>query len=188
MVFKAFVDEIVADVNTRLPELASCASHFGRFTAEEIARFAVQTPAVRVAFLGIDDIRIVSGGMRDVTVQMAMFVWTREAPQLPRDVAALAIIEALAESIPQNRWGMDCAMDPTDIQGQNLYNTQVGTKGLTVWAVSWNQVLRIGVAEDLDDDLPPVSVVPSHLYAGYVPEIGIDFEAAYKLLQGPEND
>lgn len=181
MIFVDYVEAIVAAVKAALPALKSCESHPGRFDIKEIQNFATQTPAVRVAFLGIESIDLVNGGERDVTTQMAMFVWTREAPGLPRDVSALNIINALAELVPENRWDIDCTFDPTGIRAQNLYSGEVAKKGLMVWALSWHQVLRIGEADmfGIDDE---VAIIPDELYVAYEPDVGEG--AAYTPLQG----
>lgn len=116
------------------------ASHSGRFSAGELARVAVNAPAVFIAVLAQSNINSQSGS-DSATVSFAAFVVTKDSPNPPRDVSALAVVDALKHIIPENRWGLTDEAEgvPKNIQAQNLFSADIDTKGVAMWALSWQQ-------------------------------------------------
>lgn len=144
---------IVNGIKAKLPTLKDCKPHPGRFSLAELKATAAKTPAVRVACLGISEIRPVAAGVEAVT-QWAAFIITGDRPQLPRDSGALTLIAALMPFIPLNCWGLDDEVDSArQVRADNLFSREIDANGVALWAVSWRHEVTLGEVdpEALDD-------------------------------------
>jgi len=142
---------------------ADCATGPGRMTEDEIKRMAVKTPAIRVACLGLPKAEAVGDGEVDRDVAFAAYILTTDKPRLPRDTAALAMVEDLLLRLPGQRWD-EANVHPVGesaATAENLYSSKLGTTGITLWAVVWTQRVRMG-----DNAYPNGPVLSAELYAG----------------------
>lgn len=147
---------MVTEIQAKIPELAdSCAAHGGRFTPGDIKRYAMKSPAVLVACLGIVSFTDDGGGSLDALAQWGAFVVTTDRAKLPRDVGALAIVEALAPVIATNNWSGEASDLPEGIKGDNLYSGSIDGAGVALWAITWRQKCVLGGLDlsTLDDFL-----------------------------------
>ncbi|HYG91204.1 MAG TPA: hypothetical protein VD978_33675 [Azospirillum sp.] len=142
---------------------ADCATGPGRMTEAEIKSMAVKTPAVRVACLGLPKAEAVGDGEVDRDVAFAAYILTTDKPKLPRDTAALAMVEDLLLRLPGQRWGKANvhAVAESAATAENLYSSKLGNTGVTLWAVVWTQKVRMG-----DNAYPNGPVLSAELYAG----------------------
>lgn len=146
---------IIAEVREKVSVLQeNCQAHGGRFDKGEIRRVAIKSPVVLIACLGLLGAESDGCGEVDAVFQWGAFVVTTDKPQLPRDAGALAIVTALANIIPGNRWGA-AASEPERIRGDNLFSGQLEGAGVALWAITWQQKLTLGGLEEatLDDFL-----------------------------------
>lgn len=127
------------------------AAHSGRFSSSELGRVSAKAPAVFIAALAQSNINS-RNGSDTATVSWAAFVVTRDFPNLPRDVSALAVVDALKHIIPENRWGLtdEAEGTPKNIQAQNLFSADIDTKGVAMWALSWQQDIADTSALDVN--------------------------------------
>lgn len=148
-------DEITAGILAEIPTLGSCQTFGGRLAQGDIKRFALKSPAVLVACLGITSIQDDGGGAIESVCTWGAFVVTTDKPQLPRDTGALAIVESLATLIPNNYWDDNASGIPERIKGDNLYNGSIDGAGVALWVVTWQQKATMGGLDmaDLDDFL-----------------------------------
>jgi len=114
------------------------AAHPGRFDAGELRRCATKAPIVLVSALGASDIQ--DGGEVQGLCQMAAFVLCRDLPRLPRDVAALSLVERLLRAVPGNDWSGQASQAPRDLRAENLFSGELDQAGVALWAVSWRQL------------------------------------------------
>jgi len=151
---------VVAALRASLPRLAGktvkVEAHAGRFDAAELKRISAQAPAVFVAVLGLADISESCGDV-SATCQVLAIVVCKDAPALPRDLAALGMMGALAKIVPGNEWNGAAEKAPEDIRCDNLFSATLDQAGVAMWGVAWRQratVARTGVtdaeAEGLD--------------------------------------
>ncbi len=142
---------------------ADCATGPGRMTEAEIKTMAVRTPAIRVACLGLPKAEAVGDGEVDRDVAFAAYILTTDKPRLPRDTAALAMVEDLLLRLPGQRWETDSvhAIAESAATAENLYSSKLGNTGVTLWAVVWTQTVRMG-----DNAYPNGPVLSAELYAG----------------------
>ncbi len=182
MILQDVLDAIVSGIHTALPELYQCKSHPGRFTLDELRSFAVATPAVLVSLIGISKSVPVGDGTRDATVVFSAFVITSDQPPLLRDEASRNIVEALCSLIPQNRWQHECVHPAGEVTGTNQYSGELRQRGVSIWAVRWDQEVRIG--QPFWND---AGVLPPELYVGIDPDVGSAHEGNYTLME-PASD
>jgi len=144
-------DAVVTDLRRILPQLRTCETHGGRFDAAELRRLAPRTPAALVTTLALDDLRREHGEYKS-EVTFAVFVLTTDRPGLPRDEAALAVVDALARTIPDNRWSMaESETVPDRLRAENLYSGGLDKSGVALWAVSWRQRMVLGQELSAED-------------------------------------
>ncbi len=148
---------VVSDVEAFLPDLQECIAHPGRFNAEELQLFVARPPAVRIAVLGIaSGTRTPDDALR-VVASFAAFIVTGDAPGLPRDAAAINLVEAVAGRVNTRIWNEAC--EPAEnIRAENLYSSQVNNNNLALWAVTWGQPI---ILDRRDDD---AGALPRKLY------------------------
>nr|WP_205702106.1 hypothetical protein [Candidatus Hamiltonella defensa] len=97
-------------------------------------------------------------GENEAVLRLAAFVVTGDRRQLPKDEAALAIVESLLVLIPGQRWGVTGTMDAKGVKADNLFSGQVERQGVAMWAVTWEQSVRLG--KDVWDG----GILPSTVY------------------------
>lgn len=144
MKLKALRQAIMNHINAQLPQLKAVDSHPGRFNLDELKRIATRLPAVRVALMGMPTVNRLETGENEAVIRMAAFVVTGDRRQLPKDESALAIVESLLVFIPGQRWGLKGAMDARGVKADNLFSGKVERQGVAMWAVTWEQSLRLG--------------------------------------------
>lgn len=132
---------IVTTLSAALPKGTSVQPHRGRFdSAAEIQKFAAKAPAVLVAFVGAA-MRQPGSGLAQMPANWAIYVITRDVPQLPRDAGAIALVEALMLQIGGNCWGRTDLAAPSEIRAQNLYAGSIDNLGVALWAVTFDQLV-----------------------------------------------
>ena len=154
---------IAAELRGQLPGLSSCEVHDGKWDAAELMRWTVLTPAVRVAWLGTTRTGTPGEAWTDCSQQLAAYVMTRDQEELPRGTAARNLVDWLLLYLPRTRWGLSSAAGigaATDLRAENLYSSAVDKTGVAMWAVTWQQAMRLATVED--GTCPPL---PEELYA-----------------------
>lgn len=153
---------IAMQIGEWLPK-ADCDTAPGRMNEDEIKKMAVKTPAIRVACLGMPKAEAVGDGEVDRDVAFAAYILTTDKPQLPRDTAALRMVEDLLLRLPGLRWGQANvhAIAEGAVTGENLYSSKLNGTGVALWAVVWTQKVRMG-----DNAYPNGPVLSAELYAG----------------------
>lgn len=133
---------VVAGLQAALPKLAGktvkVESHAGRFDAAELKRISAQAPAVFVAVLGLADLSE-SCGEVSATCQILAIVVCKDAPSLPRDLAALGMMEASAKIVPGNDWNGAAEAAPEGLRCDNLFSATLDQAGVAMWGVAWRQ-------------------------------------------------
>jgi len=110
-------------------------------------RLSAPAPAVFVAVLGLADLTESCGEVSATCLVLAIVV-CKDAPALPRDLAALGMMEALARIVPGNDWSGAAEQAPEDIRCDNLFSATLDQAGVAMWGVAWRQratVARTGV-------------------------------------------
>jgi hypothetical protein len=151
MSLTAYRAAVVAGIKASVPAFREVEPHGGRFELDELKRMGAAAPAARVALLAVGPAQELTASVR-ATVRTAVFVITRDAPGTPRDVAALALTDAVLQALRGNLWGLSNVERPQAMRADNLFGTRLAQTGLDLWAVSWEQRVHLGGldAETLD--------------------------------------
>ena len=130
--------------------------HAGEFAdMQELMRYARMGASVRVAALAFNDKQSWEG-LVTANVLMAAYIVCQNIGHLTADVLAEVIAGEVVELVGHERWGLDDCDEATQIEGKNLYTTQLDKQGMSVWVVSWVQRMRINTPiseSELDDFL-----------------------------------
>jgi phage gp37-like protein len=147
---------IVNTIAAKITALKTCEAHPGRFDLVEIKRVAANAPAVFVAALATGKQESSNGDVQ-APVTFAAFIVTKDQPQITRDSLVLDIVSALLVLADSNDWGSaDVVENPVSIRGRNLYSASIDKHGISMWAITWQQKIKLGSATDvaaLDDFL-----------------------------------
>lgn len=164
MRFKELRQAILDRIKAELPDLRAVDPHPGRFNLDELKRIATRLPAVRVALMGAPTVNILETGENEAALKLAAFIVTGDRRQLPKEDSALAIVESLLVLIPAQRWGVKGVHDARMVKADNLFSGNVERQGVAMWAVTWEQSIRIG------SDVWGGGVLPSGVYVSDDPD------------------
>lgn len=153
-------DRIVAELSRRMTTIRSVEAHGGTFDMDEVKRFALAAPAVRVAMLGIGRISRYGTGELLAPVNFAAVCVARDEAKagvgvIPKDIGCAAIAAQATLIVDGNRWGWAASGDgpgmvgvPEELQAENLYSGQIDKTGVALWQVTWTQVIRLGATRE----------------------------------------
>ncbi len=163
-------------IKARFPRLKTCKPHPGAFTVEQLKEFRTHAPAVHVALPTIREVETAGSGKVKITVKTVIAIITKDGvvdgKKLPKDKAALAIVESLLIHLPNAEFGL--GVEPVELMAaDNLFSGKTTGGGVAMWAMHWNNTLLI---EDTAED----GVELSELYFSFAPEIGVEHIDAYE--------
>jgi hypothetical protein len=144
MIVARLRDAVVAELKKLLPG-AQVEAHGGTFDENEMARFAVRSPALLVCVSDVGNFtaqgRVLLG---EVTVGIALVAGPGKKGQSP-DAVALAALAPLLSAIAGRRWGLD-GVDgrPERLQAKNLYSGKLAAGHAALWGVSFRQTVEMG--------------------------------------------
>ncbi|EGG93496.1 hypothetical protein IMCC1989_1152 [gamma proteobacterium IMCC1989] len=164
MKFIELRQKVLEKIKEELPDLKEVSLHPGRFNLDELKRIGTKAPAVYVSLMGTPTVKRIETGENEVYIRLAAFIVTRDERKLPKDEAALAIVESLLVVIPCQRWGLKNTSDAVNVKADNLFNGSIERKGVAMWAITWEQTLRIG------EDVWGGGVLPSEVYVSEDPD------------------
>jgi phage gp37-like protein len=154
-------DAIVARLVEKLPAVPSIEPHGGSFDEKEIKRFAVTTPAIRVALMGFGKVERHASGSFVLPAQFAVVIVARDkmaaddSGKLSRDALALLVANAVTLAVAGHRFGLQGVLAPENLRGENLYSGAIDTTGLALWQVAWTTPVLLG--ESVDETLAQLS-------------------------------
>jgi len=139
-------DGVAAKLRAELTQLKECVPHPGRFDLTELANHSMLSPSLRIGMLGMQRPDAVHTSETDYPFRLAAYVTTADQPKKPRDVTALEIVNYLLTTLPGRQWGGENVLpiQALTVTADNLYSSKVGNKGVSLWAVTWLQPIRLG--------------------------------------------
>ena len=192
------VTAVVTNTKIDFPGLVACEALAGYIETTSIDTIHANTPGFYVTSVGSGEIIAVENEMRDVTVQMvAYLILVNSQDSLQREEDTEILISNLLAYIGWNRWGLSnvhpaSAVESTDVHGltQNfqphvkdwrlgvsvlaraadLYGGNNPISNLALWAITWEQRVRMGIdAFDIGGPNPPNNVyVPADNGTEYI--------------------
>lgn len=193
------------------PRTVDIATHGGTFSAEEIARWSVKAPAVRIACLAIASASEDGLGTVGMDFRLAAVVAARDVPGRPagrsgegrrmadrlvfelargqvaddgRSLWARAVFSAAELDGSAESRGCDIG-EPREIRAANLYSAKIDRGNLSLWAVTWKQEFQARPA-DFSIPLPDPVGIPATVLSGRAPDIGAGHEDDYETIVEPE--
>ena len=141
--------------------------HGGALDLEELKRLATRTPALIVALLGVQSVKV-EGGLAVADAAWGIFPIAINTIKEKRDVAAAMLTETVLHDLPFQRWNAQSSGSPHEIAAANLYSSTLDKNGISLWAIRWRQSVDLVtvVTADLVDFL--------RLYTTYTPEGAIE--------------
>ena len=194
-----FINSVVARIGSHLPALKTCVALPGYLETTDLNEVHKKTPGVFVAAVGTGEIHPVETGESDVTLQMVAYLLVVNSDALQREQTAQELMTDLLVYISSSgqRWGVDDAhptgaIESADVHGltkdfqphvkdwrmgtavlaraADLYGSTEPISNLALWAITWEQILRIGI----NDFAPSGGTIPdSPQVKGYGEEIYI---------------
>ncbi len=149
------INDTINDASNPEATIRTAKTHPGRFNLEELKRMqASKAPNVLLAILNAPSIEPGDNEQAEIAVSLAAFIVTTDRPGLPKDIAALNLVESIGAIVPNNRWGQTGRRlsTPQNIRAENLYSGDLDKSGVAVWAITWTQSLYIG-ADAFDDPI-----------------------------------
>lgn len=166
---------VVDQLKAALPGLRSCDLYAGEFAGGELSRASLAAPAVLVACLGATRGSDHGSGEYDFLCRYSAYCLTRHAGgREQRGVLALALAEAVLSQIEGARFGLAGVSAAKVTRLDNLYGAEFDKAGVALWAVTWEQKALFGADLWATD-----GVLPTSLFVGISPEIGLPHEDDY---------
>jgi hypothetical protein len=150
-------DRIVAELARRLGKAArSVAAHGGSFDEQELKRYALEAPAVRVVLVGMGRVGRYGTGEMIAPLHFAAVCVARDEAKagvgvVGKDAACAALAASVALIVDANRWGWGATPEgpgmvgaPLDLEARNEYSGSLDNKGVALWQVTWTHELRLG--------------------------------------------
>lgn len=171
-------DAVVASLKGKIPGL-SIEAHGGSFSRDEIKRFALKAPCIRVALLGFGQTSRAPTGEIVLPVHFVAACVAKDrlvegGEKVGRDAGAALIANAVALAVAGNRFGLSGVHQPKELRGENLYSGEVDTTGLALWQVTWTTPARLG--DSVDEAIAAIAQLLANgvLYADPLPVEGAD--------------
>lgn len=168
----------VEALGSALANLATCAIYAGEFSGGELGRSSLQSPAVLVACLGGTRERDVESGEVDWRFRFTAYCMVRNAAgRSARSVDCLGLVSLAVAAIDGARFGLAGVWQAKVTRLDNLYAEAFDKSGVALWAVTWEQVARLGVDEWAESGSGPLSI-----YLGIAPDIGAAHVDDYRKI------
>jgi hypothetical protein len=117
------------------------ADHPGQFTTDELRILARKRRAIRVALSNVPELTVNGPGQIHAQPSFSAAIICTDSPGLPRQQAALALVQTVLSALPHARWATEYLgpVLPKSISADNLYNGDIDSQALAVWSINWTQ-------------------------------------------------
>lgn len=134
----------IGDIAARVP-VAAARVHRGVFDAETLARESVQAPALLLTCLALRPGEYAGGDLHEYTAELTLYCIARDRLGNSRLEGVLDdIITPLLGLIPGQLWGgSPFASGASAASARTLYAATIDQQGLALWAVEWEQSVRL---------------------------------------------
>lgn len=171
---------IASTLKAEVPDLADTYVHQGLLTAEDLKRYTRKSPSAIVALGRTGGVELHGGSIVVVPLRWTVFLVTSDAPQKPRTTQTLVYLQQILKVIGKtasHRWGVAGNHKPSRLSARNLYNGTLDKRGLSLWAVEWEQPL------DLPDDLGNLDAFETLVADWDLDRDGVDDDDAQDIVE-----
>jgi hypothetical protein len=85
-----------------------------------------------------------SPGGNVLAARWAIFVVAQDAASAARSPTSLVVAEELLSVVAASPWAAYVVRPPSGIELENLYSTATDARGVSLWAISWEQAVAVG--------------------------------------------
>lgn len=168
-----FINAVVTQLDTQFPTLNTCVALPGYLEGTDLTVVHANTPGVFVASVGSGDTVPVATGQIDITLQMVAYLLVVDSNAIAREQTTQTLLTGLLNyiSLSGQRWGVATAhpataVESADVHGltkdfephvkdwrlgtavlaraADLYGATDPISNLALWAITWEQPLRVG--------------------------------------------
>lgn len=164
MSLPALRNAIVETIRTEVPVFTSVEAHDGEWDLTEIHRhFGHHPRAARVVCPGIVSLEDIGGSLPIARARFVVFITCREQNvhdpdgKMTHGDACMLLAQRVLALVHGNRWGCEALGIPEAVRASNLYSGNLDKRGLSLWAVEWEQNLRID--DRLEQELDRLAVI-----------------------------
>jgi hypothetical protein len=174
-------DGIVSTLSACYPDLVACHAIAGRLTYDELIRLAPKGRSLLVALLRSKRGAETGSGEIDLRLRVAAYI----VAALDDEASAHQMAAEIAGLVPFQTWGqggkgVHAALSTVKVK--NLHTALTAGQGLTVWAVTWWQPVRLGT-----NAWEVAGVMPNSVYLAHTPTVGgASAEAYQQVAQNPD--
>ncbi|ODS24435.1 hypothetical protein AB835_03815 [Candidatus Endobugula sertula] len=172
----ALINAVVSQLKAKFTTLKTCVALPGYLESTDLSSVHANTPGVFVAAVGTGDIVPIETGQRDITLQMVAYLLVINNNSIQREHVAQTLLSGLLDYISMNgqHWGLATAYPTTGIESADvhgltkkfephvkdwrlgtavlaraadLYGSTNPISNLALWAITWEQMLRVGIDE-----------------------------------------
>ena len=144
MKLKEYREAVLAWLKTNTTEFKSIEFHGGVLNEDDLKRFSLKSPAIRIACLGVSDLERTPTGEWTGPVTMIAYVIVSLRGKANSSEQALDYTEKLAEYISYETFGLDFTGPAILKDMSNLYSTEIDKKGVALASLSWVQDILTG--------------------------------------------
>lgn len=153
MKLKEYREAVIAWLKEQDNSFKEIKLHGGVFDEDAVKRFIVKSPSLRIACLGIKDLKKMPSGHWSGHAMMVGYIVASSKGNV--DLEALDYAEEFATLISFADFNIDFA-GPADVQDISaIYSDSVDKKGVAIAAVSWTQDLILGRDHWVEDIIAP---------------------------------
>ncbi|WP_045856262.1 hypothetical protein [Teredinibacter purpureus] len=185
-----FIEGIASDIALQFGDtLRDCKPLAGHIETTDLAAIHANTPAIFISTVGTGELKIIENGQKDIKVFLLAYVLVVNPDSIEREKIAQDLVHGLLCYVPYRRWNKSNAFPANDVESSDLHGLSKGFKPdvtswrtsvsalsraadlyggedpvshLALWAVSWEQVLRVGELPSEESPYPPDELVAKH--------------------------
>ncbi len=154
-------DRTAAAIKAAIGGLATCERYAGQFSALESGRVTFLAPAVFVASSGGPMTPAGTDQIDCACKVLAYVIWQAARSRADRSLSAAALAQAVAVFAEGRQFGLAPAMPAVVKRTTALYSVALEKKGLALWVVEWEQVVRLGASV-----WDGAAVIPTRVFVG----------------------
>jgi hypothetical protein len=185
-----FINQIAADISAQLnATINTCKPLAGLIETTDLAAIHANTPAIFIATVGTGELKLVETEQKDIKLYLIAYVVVVNPDSIEREAVTRDIVDTLLCYVPFQRWQNPNAFPAADIESADLHGLSKGFKPdvtswrtsvsalsraadlyggddpvshLALWAVSWEQVIRMGRMSEDNTPYPANAIIAKH--------------------------
>lgn len=185
-----FITAVVSKVNTELTDqIEECKPLAGLLETTDISAIHSKTPAVFISVVGSGESTLLETSEVDAKMLVVAYILVVKSNSIEREQITNSIVSRLLGCVAGDRWGLDYAYPAMSVESCDMHGLAKGFKpdvsswrygvsvlsraadlyggsdpisNMAIWAVTWEQTLRLGEDIYANNDKPPQQISAHH--------------------------